>query len=157
MQKCLCAWEAQGAKCTLGCRSIIDTFWWEMVLCKRKLQNFRSGLWKGKALSSHHIHTDFKVNDQRPFLPNWPEPESALATSKAQIKAEPSPQMGASLLVLEKEWDGVSLSPCSDNEKRIYLNPRKVSEICNNSIMVCDCSGQRTVNRICVAPTGFNW
>ena len=64
------------------------------------------------------MHGDFKVNNQKSFPLRSLKLESALETIKAPIRAEthaPSPRppttMEISLLVLEKEPDGVSLSP----------------------------------------------
>lgn len=101
------------------------------------------------ALTSHHTHSDFKVNNQGPFPPSWLKPDSVFETTKPKLRQNPPPRppRRVSFLFLEKESDGVSLFPAFRKQEMHLSQIKEVSEISNNSILGCDHS-KRTVERV---------
>ena len=81
------------------------------------------------ALTSRHIHGDFKGNSQGPFSPSWPKPESALEVIKAPIRqntSHPPPPRRVSFLVLETKLDGGYPPPVfQKQEKHVHLKPQR--------------------------------
>lgn len=129
------------------------------VLCKRNSEISALDSEKGTTLTSHHLHSDFKVNNQKSFPLRSLKPESAPETIKAQNRAQiyALHHYHGELLCQSrrKNWMEYSSPLCCENQKCIYLKSRKISEISSNSIMVWDCPGQTMVKRTRKVPAPF--